>query len=234
MADKSRVSKKIADFNSYIRNTDDYNAVVTPGGTANYQRLGMSDAEFNQWHGFRTQWDTLYSKYSDKKESRTTAIKDKLRALMKDFEVFARNILNEIAGIRTSTIDDLRVYHIKAKDLRDTEPSPIHSTDPPVVALKGLGGGIMDVHFRKTADQTRPSMLPNYVGELRYVIDAVLPDDPDAIPSKTTVVSSKAHFKLNLGLPNIGKRLHAYARWTHKHDSQFSSGWALVMDAVIN
>ncbi len=226
-----RVPQKISDFNAYVNNTSDYLSGTDPGTGTRYVRLGLSDAEFNQWVGFRNQWNPLYSKYSDKKESRTTAIKDKLHKIIKDFTLFSRDILNEIAGIRTSTIDDLEVFHIKAKDLRDTEPSPLHGTEPPAVALKNSGSPFVDFHIRSASDQTRPSMIKGYLVEVRWT-SGDPPPNFDA-PALRTEVSTRAHFRIDAGAANIGKTFYCYVRWRHRYNPQYNSGWTEVMQLLV-
>ncbi|MBI4835368.1 MAG: hypothetical protein HY811_11215 [Planctomycetes bacterium] len=71
--------------------------------------------------------------------------------------------------------------------VRDTEPSPgAPITTVPIIGLKGLGGGDIEVRCRVTTDQTRASMHPDAnVVEYRFIMVAsgtVPPDDPEDCP----------------------------------------------------
>lgn len=120
---------------------------------------------------------------------------------------------------------------------KDTEPSPVHgshlATLAPAVSLKNMGGAKIDVRFRRTSDQSRSSVPKGYGCELRYVLEIALPDDPEDIPSKTTVISSKARFQVDAAMPNLGKSMQGYARWRHKTNPAFNSPWAEVMKITI-
>jgi len=231
----NRVPRKVSDFIAYLNNTADYLSVTPPGLAINYVRLGVTDAQYNTWQNYRAAANALYPKYSDKKESRTTAIKDKLRKVIKDFTLFSRDPLNMIAGVTTSTIDDLEVFHIRAKDLRDSEPSPIHSTNAPVIGLLNKGGAQIDFRTRSTTDQTRASMLRNYQIEVRWWVmeqSAAAPTDPD-MAGFNERLSTKAHFILTAGMENLGKKFYCYARWKHLHTADFDGPWSNLMQITI-
>ena len=119
----------------------------------------------------------------------------------------------------------------------DIEPSPAHgshlSTLAPVVSLKNMGGSKIDARFKRPQDETRGSVPKGFEAELRYVIGVALPDDPDDISNKTTIISSKARFQFNAGMTNLGKTLEAYARWKHKINPLFDSPWTNVMQIVV-
>jgi len=233
--DRSRVSRAKSKFNSYIRDTDDYLLTTPPGAIINWQRLGVTGSQIDKWHNFRAAWDLLYPKYTLKKESRTTAIKEKMDKIIKDFIVFSRDVLNMISGIDTSTIDDLLVFNIKAKDLRDTEPTPIHSTEAPYMDMKNKTGGQIRIRARVTEDATRASMLPDYELEMKYIIlpaDAVPPTSPTAA-GMLTELSTKALFVFDADMANQTKILYAYFRFRHLHTKQFNGPWANRMQIVI-
>lgn len=230
---KNRVPQKVSDFFDYLENTSAY-LLLTPPGAAlvNWERLGLTGGQVTLWLGFLTTESSLKPKYTDKKVSRTTAVKDNVLKLIKEFTLFSRDPLNVIAGITTSTIDDLEKFHIKAKSLRDTEPSPIHSTAAPVVGLLNKGGGEIDFHVRSTTDQTRASMLRDYELEVRFKINGTAPTgfNEAGLPYH---ISSKAHFKIEAGGDNLGKIFYCYARWRHLHNREFDGPWTNLMQIFI-
>ena len=71
MADESRVPVIIAEFNSYINNTDDYQLAGSP--TINMLRLGCTGQNSSDWKAKRTAWVVLYKKYIDPTQS-TSAV----------------------------------------------------------------------------------------------------------------------------------------------------------------
>lgn len=202
----------------------------------NWKRLGMDEDEMNKWSAFLEEWIPLYEKYSDRKETRTTAIKDKLSNVRKRFAAFVRPLLTRIEGERTVTIDDLEILRIKAGPLRDTEPSPVHgshlATGAPVVSLKNMGGGMIDVKCRRDKDQTRPSMLKGFMIELRWLAGPPSPTDPD-MSGLIAELSSKSHFQVVAGMNNLGKTFFCYVRWRHKTNPAILSPWTNLLQITI-
>lgn len=74
MSNGPRIPRTIILFNPYLANTADYLMSGTP--TTNADRLGVLPVEVEQWQAFVTAWVPIYTKYIDKKNSRTTSIKD--------------------------------------------------------------------------------------------------------------------------------------------------------------
>jgi hypothetical protein len=232
----NRVPQKIADFFFYIENTTDY-LMTTPLGAAlvNWERLGLTGTQINTWLAFRATESSLKPKYTDKAESRTSAIGKKVKKLIKDFTAFSRDPLNEISGNVNSTIDDLLVLHIKAKELRDAEPSPIHSTDAPFADMKNKTGAQIRIRARRTEDATRASMLPDYQLEMKYIIlpaGATPPSGPNAA-GMLSELSSKAIFVFDADMENQTKILYAYFRFRHLHSKQYNGPWTNRMQIVI-
>lgn len=232
----NRVPQKVSDFFSYLDNTTDY-LLITPQGQnqVNWERLKFSGAQINKWVVFRTVGSALKPKYTDKSESRTTAITKKVQKLIKDFTLFSRDPLNMISGLDETTIDDLLVFHIKAKDLRDTEPSPIHSTEAPYMDMKNKTGAQLRIRARKTEDATRASMLPDYELEMRYIIlpaSAVPPSSPGT-EGMLVELSSKAVFVFDADMANQTKILYAFFRFRHLHTKAFNGPWTNRMQIVI-
>ena len=203
---------------------------------ATWKRIGLDKDEMEKWEELRDEWLPLYSTYSDKKQKRTTSIKDKLRHVQKRFILFASPILNRIDGERAAVIDDFEVLKIKFKPLKDETPSPVHgshlATGSPVVSLKNMGGGMIDIKCRRNQDETRPSMLKGFEIELRWLAGP----PPPATPDDLTLIhehSTKSHFQVEAGMANLGKRFFCFARYRHITNPAILSPWTNLLQITI-
>jgi len=118
----------------------------------------------------------------------------------------------------------------------DIEPSPHQViTDVPVVALRAIGGGDIEVRVQTTKDATRYSMHPaaNLI-EFRYAIvepGDIPPSDAEDYPKKD--VSSRAKFIHKLGTKNTGKRFFALFRWVNTAKPKQEGPWTEAISVVI-
>jgi hypothetical protein len=120
--------------------------------------------------------------------------------------------------------------------VRDTEPSPGSPiTDVPIVGLKGLGGGDIEVRCRVTTDQTRASMHPDAnVVDYRYIAvesGDVPPSDPEDCPKADS--QPKAKFVLRAGAKNAGKRFYGFFRWLNNRRPRQEGPWSNAQTVVI-
>jgi hypothetical protein len=235
---KGRIPRNIAGFHAYLMQTTAYLSINT-GGTANWQRLGWTQEEMRTWAGANNEWLNMYVKYADKKLTRTTAIKDKLHKIKNDLIAYEQEhkLLNRIESSPEAVLDDWEAFHIKTRELRDNEPSPVHGshlgTGAPIAAMKNMGGAIIDLRFRRTADQTRPSLPNGFAAEISYQIGGAVPVSPDAAGMKNKI-SSKARFQFDAGMSNLGKTLYVFARFKHKtNEAAYPSPWTNLMQIII-
>lgn len=202
--------------------------------TEKWQAWGVPETKMSRLIDDFEDYEALYHTGQSKK-SRTAADVDNHREARKGLEKYLREFVNQYLRYEDQVPrgEKVRMGIIPA----DTEPSPVHGshlgTLAPVVGFKNMGGGKIDSRFRRTADQTRGSVPKGFEAELRYVIGIALPPDPEDIPSRTTVISSKSRFQFDAGMTNLGKTLTGYARWRHKTNPQFNSPWTSVMQIVI-
>jgi hypothetical protein len=241
-----RIPVVIDVFNAYINNTERYLRLVplppVPPTTtvtltaapvpavANWVRLGMILTEMDGWTSFKNQWNALYILYSDKEESRTTAIKNKLRDVQTAFGTFARPLLNMISGIRTVTDDDAAVLHIVIH-----RAEPVHPITPideiPTFSATPLGGAEIKFSFRPTHDSTRASRLPDATGiEIRYEVGEDCPPEPN--DCEHMFQSTKSIFILSLP-GSKGKMLHVSARWIVANDPARNGPWSGMFSVVV-
>ena len=249
-----RISPIIAVFNSFINDTTNYllAAPAPPpsaadgsgsgGGGAviavqpNYVRLGITDSEMNQWSNYRSQWNALYPKYTQKKETRTTAITDQLRSVQKNFRKFAQPLIGRIQFSVNVTIDDLREFNIKSAATHDANPthSRTMADEAPYFTMKALGGGDMRIRVRTTEHGKHASMLPDFMLEFRY---AFLPQDEprhlQIADLNLQQISTKAIFTLHCGTDKQGKLIFAACRWVNLVDPSRNSPWSGIMYLLV-
>jgi hypothetical protein len=129
MPDRSIIPREIEEFNSYIIHTNDY---LILGSPTNAVRFGWTAQNLLDWQAFRTEWELLYFKYSDKKEYYTTAIKNSLVAIVAKAIVYDREnkLILKIKATVGLTPDDCAVFKI-----------PISFVSPGLTKLAGKSGG---------------------------------------------------------------------------------------------
>ena len=74
-----RIPRGIDDCSQYLVSTNNYLDSGTPN---NAERLGILPEEAVKWSGLTNRYQPLYLLYSDKKNSRTTAVKDQLLSII--------------------------------------------------------------------------------------------------------------------------------------------------------
>ena len=184
----------------------------------------------------QTLWKTYQELYdiAQAKKNRDSGDVDAHRQKRIGLEKFLREMVNE--DIRFEKIIP-REEKVRMGILpKDTEPSPVHGTDPPYVNLKNKGGAEIEVRCRRTEDQTRTSMLKGYTVEMRHIIVQEPPKNPPTDPDMSgmkTKISSKAKFKLNAGMSNLGKTLYCYFQWKHKNNAAYDGPWTNLMQITI-
>lgn len=233
MATRTRIPRSINDFNSYIINTNAYLLAATP---TNASRLGITVPETTQWTAFVTQWTPLYAKYSDKKNSRTTSVKDQLLSIIKkcvDLDK-ANHILDRIASSTAVTIVDMEVFNIKKGVLQKIARTTLvaHIEETVVAGIQPLGGGSVAIKCHSTTG-SRPAI---YAGadcvQYMYQIDSGIPTLANASAMEKGL-SSRASFTLSLGLENSGKNLDIYFRWYNTKHPELAGPWSTHQTTLI-
>ena len=248
---RTRIPEKIGDFNAYLNDTTNYLlaapapsplAAETAGAALavvpNYVRLGITDAEMNQWRNYHDQWNALYPLYTQKKQTRTTSIKDQLRIVQKNFSRFVHesSLFERIISSVNRTLNDLEEFHIKAFPLKDANPTQSHVQviTAPVFALVPIGSGDMNGEVRAFDDSTRASKLKGFEVEVRY---AFLPQDEprhlQIADLNNSQIFSKAKFILHCGTDKQGKLIFAAARWINITDPGRNSPWSVISYVLV-
>lgn len=232
MADGSRIPRGIDGFNLYIITTC---AFLSAGMPLNADRLGILPDESAKWSGFLTEWNPLYAKYSDKKNGRTTAVKDQLLDIIDRCVGLDQtsHILDRIAASPNVTIVDMETFNIKKgvlqKVTRSTSTTPI--SESVNAALQLLGGGSFAIKCHNST--SRASILDNADSvQYAYLIGTMPPESIKAV-GLTKELSTKAAFTLALGAENSAKYLYIYFRWYNTKHPELAGPWSGLQTALI-
>ena len=224
MPNRTRVPRKDAEFDSYIKTSTLY----LLSGT-NATRLGVTGAEVTAWGSFNNQWTAIYNQYSDLNQ-RTKAVTATKNDIKNDATEFMQKILTRLAGNPDLlTESDRAALNIKE---RDTNPSPRPTiTTQPYAEMQATGGGRIKITLRVQNDNSRASMQPDADSiEMAYSIGSS-PASPEA--AQTHIVYRKALHTLDAGMGNLGSKLYAFFRWNNSSDSAKSGPWSNIVQVVI-
>lgn len=215
---KRNVPRRDDDFFNFQGNI--VNQVV-----ANKTAWGIPDASVNSLVARRTEYESLYHK-SQNKQARTSGDVLAHRECRNLYEKEIRVFVNAHIRFNDKMTDSDRIS--VGLPPRDTEPSPRPKiTIHPLVGLRILGGGDIEVTCRRETDETRPSMHSAADAiELRFIIVPVgekPPSDPEQCPK--TQISKKARFIISGGVKNAGQSLYGFFRWVNLTNPQNSGPW---------
>lgn len=234
MPDGSRIPRRIEPFNAYIVNTNAYLQEGTP--TANADRLGILPTEKAQWSAFLTAWTPLYIKYSDKKNTRTTAVKDELMNIIGNCVRFdkSNHILDRIAASPNVTIADMSIFNIKKGALQKaTRTIPTTPISEPVYALiRPIGGGSFTIKCYSNSSK-RASILEGADSVQYAYLVCDTPPSSAEITGLSKEISSRASFTLALGAGSSAKYLYIYFRWYNTRHPLLAGTWSALQTALI-
>ncbi|MGD0711935.1 MAG: hypothetical protein ABR968_12235 [Bacteroidales bacterium] len=208
------IPRTIKAFNSFITKTNNYLVLGTP---TNAVRFNWTAANLTTWQGFLSSWTPLFLLYDNRKESYTTAIKNKLLAIIGNAVTYAQTnkLIELVRACASLNGDDCAVFGLPAK-LAIISTST-HATaslaktkgkEKTVIALESIypkiipiGGGILHIKaYLEKAQSGRPHK-PSGFDELEYAIGVFfstatgLPISPEDA-RLTKEYSTKANFKL--------------------------------------
>jgi len=233
MARIPRIPRTINEFNNYLTNTAAYMQQATP---PNATRLGLSDAEIARWEAYRDEWSPLYLLYSDKKNSRTTAVRDQLVALIESVVEYDRtnHIVDRIASSPTALLTDYETFRIKSgilkKSSRTVPSAPI--TEQVSVTLLPVGGGMVTVKCYTTSGRRAAIYEGANCVQYRYCVGSEPPASAEADSLKTDI-STRSILTLDLGATASEKRLYIYLRWYNTHYPRLAGPWCALQSTLI-
>lgn len=226
MADGSRIPRGIDAFNPYCINTSAYLKAGTP---TNAERLGLLPEEATRWEGFTTAWTPLYTLYSDKKNGRTTAVKDQLLDIIEQCVSFdqTNHILDRIAASPHVTIVDMETFNIRKgalqKTTRTIPTTPI--TEQVTVTIQAIGGGSVAIKCYGVTAQRAGLVEDADSVQYAYMVGTTPPESVKAA-GLTFDLSTKASFTLGLGAENSAKYLYIYFRWYNTKHPGLCGPWS--------
>lgn len=233
MAIGYRIPRGIEEFNPFIINTNIY---LADGEPTNATRLGFVPAETAQWNAFANDWEPLYIKYSDKKASRTTAIKDQLLAIIDECLELDQNnrLLDRIAASPNVTILDMETFNIRQgvlqKETHSVPQTPI--VDPVLASIQPIGGGSFSIKCNN-GRRTRAAIFEDADSvQYTYLVGDVAPASPEVV-GLTKEISTRAGFTLALGAENSEKHLYIYFRWYLTSYPNFAGPWSSLYTSLI-
>ena len=233
MAKKPRIPRLIDNFSQYISVTGNYLSEGTP---TNASRLGITEPEVAIWQGFVTIWTPLYTKYSDKKNSRTTAVKDQLYEVIGSCVAFdqSNHILDRIASSTAVTITDLETFHIKSGPLEKTTHSipvtPVSELVSPTI--QPLGGGLVSVKCYTSTSQRAGICAGADSVQYLYAVGTTPPASAETEGLKAEI-STRASFNLDAGSASSGKYLYIYLRWYNAKHPHLAGPWSSMNTTLI-
>jgi hypothetical protein len=233
MTKKTRIPRSIDDFSPYITITSTYLIEGTP---TNASRLGITEAEVTTWQGFSISWRPLYTKYSDKKNTRTTAVIDQLYEIIDNCVAFdqTNHILDRIAASTAAIIADFETFNIKSGPLEKTTRSrpvtPISELVSPTI--QPIGGGSVSVKCYTSTSQRAGICDGADSVQYLYAVGTTPPASAEAEGLKASI-STRATFNLDLETASSGKYLYIYLRWYNTKHPNLAGPWCNLNTTLI-
>lgn len=214
--EKRRIPQKAALFSTYINMALDYLLITPPGAAqANWERLGITGSEINQLITFRNSNTTYYAKYANKKDTRTTAVKDLFRNNQKLFIAFFQPLLDRIGSSANVTIDDLETFDIKKGPLRDTTRTrkTAPPTHPIVVRIDCMEPAKHKIFYKDEIFSGRRKGENALFAEITFIVRAA-DSPPDSVDDCTQSVNNGASpAEITHANNQIGKVAFYFLRW---------------------
>jgi hypothetical protein len=181
----------------------------------------------------RAEYEPLYLKSQDK-GSRTRADVLANRQSRKLYEKEIRKFVKSWLISNDLVPDTKRVE--MGLTIRDIEPTPRPKIVTfPIIGLRSVGGGSIEVRARVTTDQTRFSMHPAADAiECKFVFvpaGEMPPEDPETCPK--TLVSKKARFIIPCGVKNAGQSFYGFFRWVNQSIPANSGDWTTKAQGAV-
>ena len=219
------------EFDQYIRNSTTHllKDPGTPGSEPNFERLGITVAQKDDWVAFRDDWVDVYPKFTDLNTS-TKTIRDEKNKIRKEFIEFSEKPLLTISGSPNIALADRNALNLPERDREPTARGKI--TTAPDVNVVSLAGGFMKIRCRIDEDADRASLHPLAdVIEMKYLIGTAAPPTVDDAPNN--FISKKALFNFEAGTGNGGQRLYIFCRWVNQSNPANNGPWTTVHSGTI-
>lgn len=234
MGNSTRIPRGIDEYHDYMGITSSYFTAGAP--TSNGVRLGILPEEITQWGEFGSKTATLYPKYIDKKNSRTTAVKDEILSVINETVAFDKkfHILDRIASSLNATVSDLATFNIKsgvtAKAGRSIPQSPI--SELVTTTITPIGGGSVNIKCYSSTGQRAGILEPADSVQYLYMVGSTPPASAEDDGLKLGI-STKGILTLQTGPGSTGKNLYIYFRWFNSKHSDIAGPWSSLQTTLI-
>ena len=228
-----RIPRGIDDCSQYLVSTNNY---LDSGSPNNAERLGILPEETVKWSGFTNRYLPLYLLYSDKKNSRTTAIKNQLLSIIDEVANFDQrcHLLDRIAASPNVTIADMSTFNIKKgvlqKTTRSVATTPL--TNQVAASIQPLGGGSVNIKCRNLSSERAAIDEGANCVQYAFKVGDTAPVSADA-ENLRREISTKAFFVLALGPGSSAKNLYIYFRWYNTKHPELAGPWSALMTTLI-
>jgi len=233
MTTGTRIPRGIDEFNPYITKTSSYLQEGTP---SNADRLGVTKEEAAEWTALEGKWLPLHLLYTDKKNSRTTTVKDKLKAIITECVELDQDchILDRIAASPNATITDMAIFNINNGVLQKSTHTTLTTSivEPVIPTLQPIGGGSLTIKCYSSTGERAAIFEDADSVQYTYMVGDTAPASADAV-GLTKELSTKASFTLALGSASSGKRLYTYFRWYNTKYPTLAGPWTSLQTTLI-
>jgi hypothetical protein len=213
--------KRDADFNTYFGTALSYL-------NTHAVRLQVAAGNLTDLGAIKVDWDVKFPLTQSSNTSTTTLVEEK-NELRDDAEELLRKIYGDIPQ-SLLTLSDRNTLNLKER--KQGSPRPAITTEP-ILILQAMPGAFVKFTCRVEGDSSRPSLHPDADGvELKASILSEPPVNPET-DLRNIVFSSKASFKSDTDINQIGKRLYAMARWKNNSDDAKSGPWCPVQSVML-
>ncbi|PTN09795.1 hypothetical protein C8N47_10389 [Mangrovibacterium marinum] len=234
MGNTTRIPRAISRFDTYLENATRYLQAGSP--ETNASRLSIQEEEVTTLNGYYAEWSPLYLLYSDKKNSRTTAVTEQLHLIIEktvDYD-HQQHLLDRIASSPNVTVTDLDTFNIKGSLLaktKRTKPSKA-ITELVLPDISQRGGGELAIKCRNSEGGRAAILKEANCVEYRYRVDEQAPTSVNN-EGLNTGISTKASFTLSLGAENSAKYAYLYFRWYNTKYPNLAGPWSSLHSVLI-
>jgi hypothetical protein len=200
----------------------------------NWERLGLTLAEKDDWLARRTAWlanEVLY----DGNTTRTPAVVTQRTVIRDAFIEVADRHLNTFLGREELNEADRATFNLPPAEIHHSKRGKI--TDTPVTQVSSDSIATVTCRVRTTHDSTRYSMHPLADAvEVRYVIlpvtEGVVPPN-DVAQCRQFFISKKAIFSIELTQADSAKRFYCFLRWVNLSNPANNGSWTEIFTTVV-
>jgi hypothetical protein len=212
MPDQSIIPRDIEGFNIYLTLTNNF---IITGSPQKYVQYNWTAQNLSDWQAFKTEWDPLFFKYSDRKGGYTTDIKNDLENII--LAAIAYDKVNKLilkvkatVGLTSEDCSTFRIPQSYASPLSNShevaQGGDKHKTTMTGEAvyprMKPMGGGFVEICCHPKAEGSGRAHKPDGFDLVEYKV-AVFYWGTKNLPAHatdnrlSTAYSSKAGFTLD-------------------------------------